>query len=72
MCRLVSDGDDHPSSYLAYSPEITIKDSSEPFRVPFYQLSSDGPVEHSAYSSDMELGIIEDNDSLREDENSLI
>ena len=65
--------------YLAYSPEIsdeflivTIKDSSEPFRafsMPFYQLSSDVPVERSAYSSDMELDIIEDDSSLRGDEN---
>ena len=31
VCRLARDADDsHP--YLAYSPEITIKDSSEPFR----------------------------------------
>ena len=39
--------------------------------MPFYQLSTDVPVDRSAYSSDMELGIIEDNDSLREDDSDL-
>ena len=63
--------DDH--SYLAYSPEITIKDSSEPFRAflgAFLSIVKDVPVERNAYCSDMEFDIIEDNDSLRDDENS--
>ena len=72
VCRLARDADDsHP--YLAYSPEITIKDSSEPFRAflgAILSVVKDVPVERSAYSSDVELGIIEDNDSLRDDENS--
>ena len=60
VCRLVR-GDDHP--YLAYSPEITIKDSSEPFRAflgAILSVIKDVPVERSAYSSDMELDIIEE------------
>ena len=68
VCRLARDDDDsHP--YLAYSPEITIKDSSEPFRVflgVILSVVKDVPVESSAYSSDVELGIIEENDFLRE------
>jgi len=59
VCRLVRD-DHHP--YLAYSPEITIKDSSEPFRAflgAILSVVKDFPVERSAYSSDMELDIIE-------------
>ena len=63
--------DDH--SYLAYSPEITIKDSSEPFRAflgAFLSIVKDVPVERNAYCSGMEFDIIEDDDSLREDENS--
>jgi hypothetical protein len=53
--------DDHP--YLAYSPEITIKDSSEPFRAflgAILSVVKDVPVERSAYSSDMELDIVEE------------
>jgi len=60
VCRLVRD-DDHP--YLAFSPEITIKDSSEPFRAflgAILSVVKDVPVERSAYSSDMELDIIEE------------
>ena len=60
VCRLVRD-DDHP--YLAYSPEITIKDSSEPFRAflgAILSVVKDVPVERSAYSLDMELDIIEE------------
>ena len=68
VCRLARDDDDsHP--YLAYSPEITIKDSSEPFRAflgVILSVVKDVPVESSAYSSDVELGIIEENDFLRE------
>ena len=60
VCQLVRD-DSHP--YLAYSPEITIKDLSDPFRaflgavlsaVKYVQV----PVERSAYGSDMKLDII--------------
>ena len=70
VCRLVRD-DDHP--YLAYSPEITIKDSSEPFRAflgAILSVVKNVPVERSAYSSDMELDIIEEEDDgpLPEDE----
>ena len=60
VCRLVRD-DDHP--YLAYSPEITIKDSSEPFRAfigAVLSIVKDVPVERSAYSLDMELDLIEE------------
>ena len=60
VCRLVRD-DDHP--YLAYSPEITIEDSSEPFRAflgAILSVIEGAPVERSAYSSDMELDIIEE------------
>ena len=73
VCRLVRD-DDHP--YLAYSPEITIKDSSEPFRAflgAILSVAKDVPVECSAYSSDMELDIIEGEATAtvtREDENT--
>ena len=62
VCRLVRD-DHHP--YLAYSPEITIKDSSEPFRAflgAILSVVKDVPVERSAYSSDMELDIIDEED----------
>ncbi|KIM44998.1 hypothetical protein M413DRAFT_17851 [Hebeloma cylindrosporum] len=57
VCRLVRH-DYHP--YLAYSPEITIKDSSEPFRAflgAILSVVKDVLVERSAYSSDMELDI---------------
>ncbi|KIL54825.1 hypothetical protein M378DRAFT_91869 [Amanita muscaria Koide BX008] len=60
VCRLVRD-DDHP--YLAYSSEISIKDSSEPFRAFLGAILSGAvgvPVESSAYSSDMELDTIEE------------
>ena len=58
MCRLVKD-DDHP--YLAYSPIISIKDSSEPFRAflgAILSVVKDFPVERSAYNSDLKLDII--------------
>ena len=70
VCRLIKD-DDHP--YLAYSPEITIKDSSEPFRAflgAILSVIKGVPVERSTYSSDMELDIIEHEGSLPEDENT--
>ena len=54
---------DHP--YLAYSQEITIKNSSEPCRAflgAILSVVKDVPVELGAYSSDMELDIIEDED----------
>ena len=60
--------DNHP--YLAYSPEFTIKDSSEPFRAFLGAILSvvrDVPVEGSTYSSDMELDVIEE----KEDEGHL-
>jgi hypothetical protein len=58
--------DDHP--YLAYSPKISIQDSSEPFRAflgAILSVVKDVPVDPSAYSSDLELDTIEqdgDND----------
>jgi hypothetical protein len=60
VCRLVRD-DHHP--YLAYSPEIAIKDSSEPFRAflgAILSVVKGVPVECSTYSSDMQLDIIEE------------
>ena len=69
VCRFVRD-DYHP--YLAYSPEITIKDSSKPFRAFLNAILSvvkDVSVDRSAYSSDMKLGMIEDDNSLLEDGN---
>ena len=72
VCRLVRD-DDH--FYLVYSPEITIRDSSEPFRAflgAILSVVKDVPVERSAYSSDMELDTIieeeEDDGPLPEDD----
>ena len=62
VCRLVRD-DNHP--YLAYSPEITMKDSSEPFRAflgAVLSVVKDVPVERSAYSSNMKLDIIKEDD----------
>jgi hypothetical protein len=59
-CRLVRD-DDHP--YLAYSPEISIEDSSEPFRAflgAILSVVKDVPVESSAYNSDMQFDTIEE------------
>ncbi|KAF8227898.1 hypothetical protein L208DRAFT_1067652, partial [Tricholoma matsutake] len=60
VCQLVRD-DDHP--YFAYLPEITIKDSLEPFRAflgAILSVVKDVSVERSAYSPDMELDIIEE------------
>ena len=67
VCRLVKD-DDHP--YLVYSPEITVKDSSEPFRAflgAILSVVKDVPVERSAYSSNIELDIIEEEDDIDDD-----
>jgi hypothetical protein len=56
VCRLVED-DNHP--YLAYSPKISIEDSSEPFRAFLGSILSvvrDFPVvAGSTYSPDMQL-----------------
>jgi len=60
VCRLVKD-DDHP--YLAYSPKISINDSSEPFRAflgAILSVIKGVPVEASVYSSDMQLDTIEE------------
>ena len=73
VCRLVRD-DDH--LYLVYSPEITIKDSSEPFPAflgAILSVVKGVPVERSAYSSDIELDTIieeeeEDDGPLPEDD----
>ena len=70
VCRLVRD-DDHP--FLAYSPKISIKDSSEPFRALLGAILSvlkGAPIEPSTFNPDMQLdNIIEDIDegSLPED-----
>ena len=60
--------DNHP--YLAYSPEITIKDLSDPSRAFLGAVLSavkDVPVERSAYGSDMKLDIIKNEEYLPED-----
>jgi hypothetical protein len=61
VCRLVRD-DDHP--FLAYSPKISIEDSSEPFRAflgAVLSATKGVSVESSAFSPDMQLDtIIED------------
>jgi hypothetical protein len=62
VCRLVRD-DDHP--YLAYSPKISIEDSSEPFRAflgAILSVVKGVPVETSVYSPDMEFDIIAEED----------
>jgi hypothetical protein len=60
VCRLVKD-DDRP--YLAYSPKISIEDSSEPFRAflgAILSVVKKVPVESSAYNPDMQLDTIEE------------
>ena len=60
VCRLVRD-DDNP--YLAYSPWITIEDSSEPFRAflgAILSVVKDVPVESSAYNPTILLDTIEE------------
>jgi len=55
VCRLVRD-DKHP--YLAFSPEISIKDSSKPLRAflgAVLSVSKNVPVEASSYNPDVEL-----------------
>ena len=62
VCRLVKDNN-HP--YLAYSPKISIEDSSEPFRAFLGSILSvvrDFPVAGSTYSPDMQLDTIEEDD----------
>jgi hypothetical protein len=63
VCRPVKD-DDHP--FLAYSPRISIKDSSEPFRAflgAILSVLKDAHIEPSTFNPDMQLDIIiEDTD----------
>ena len=63
VCRLVSD-DNHP--FLAYSPKISIKDSSEPFRAllgAILSVLNGTHIEPSTFDPDMELDTItEDTD----------
>src|SRR5579863_9074025 len=59
VCRLVRD-DDNP--YLAYSPGISIEESSEPFRAflgAILSVVKDMPVEPCAYNPNIELDTIE-------------
>ncbi|KIL63597.1 hypothetical protein M378DRAFT_659768 [Amanita muscaria Koide BX008] len=59
VCRLVRG--DHP--YLVHSSEISIKNSSEPFRAflgAILSVVQGVPVEPSTYSSDMKLDTIEE------------
>jgi len=70
VCRLVRD-DEHP--FLAYSPMISIEDSSEPFRAflgAILSVIKDVSVEPSAFDLDMELDTIieEDEGPLPEDD----
>lgn len=71
VCRLVRD-DRHP--FLAYSPIISIEDSSEPFRAflgAVLSVINNASVDPSAFNPDMELDtIIEDEDEgpLSEDD----
>jgi hypothetical protein len=60
VCCLVRD-DDCP--YLAYSPKISIEDSSEPFRAflgAILSVVKEVPVESSAYNPDMQRATIEE------------
>ena len=60
VCRLLRD-DEHP--YLAYSPNITIEDSSEPFRAflgAILSVVKNVSVDPSVYRSDMRLDPIEE------------
>ena len=60
VCRLVRD-DNHP--YLAYSPKISVEDSSEPFRAflgAILSVVKGVPVESSVYSPDIQLDTIEE------------
>ena len=60
VCRLVGD-DDNP--YLAYSPGISIQESSEPFRAFLGAILSgvkDVPVKSSAYNPNIQLDTIEE------------
>jgi hypothetical protein len=71
VCRLVRD-DDHP--FLAYSPKISIKDSSEPFRAflgAIISVLKGAHIEPSTFNPDIQLDtIIEDTNEgpLQEDE----
>ena len=58
VCRLVRD-DDHP--FLAYSPKISIKDSSEPFRAflgAIIPALKGAHIEPSTFNSNMQLDTI--------------
>jgi hypothetical protein len=60
-CVPSCEDDDNP--YLVYSPEISIKDSSQPFRAflgAILSVVKGVPVESSAYSPDMGLDTIEE------------
>ena len=60
VCRLVRD-DDNP--YLAYSPGISIQESSEPFRAfigAILSVVKDVPVESSTYNPNIELDTIKE------------
>ena len=60
VCRLVRD-DDNP--YLAYSPGISIQESSEPFRAflgAVLSVVKDVPLESSAYNPNIQLDTIEE------------
>jgi|SRR6266852_2409652 len=63
VCRLVKD-DNNP--FLAYSPKISIEDSSEPFRAFLGAISSvmkGAHIEPSTFNPDMQLDtVIEDTD----------
>jgi hypothetical protein len=60
MCRLVRHGD-HP--YLAYSPEVSIKEPFRAFLDAILSVVKDVAVKPSVYSSDMELDTIEEEDN---------
>ena len=60
VCCLVRD-DKNP--YLAYSPGISIQESSEPFRAflgAILSVVKDMPIESSAYNTDIQLDTIEE------------
>src|ERR1700728_733577 len=68
VCRLVKDAQ-HP--YLAYSPLISIENSSEPFRAflgAILSVIKGVPVDPSEYSPDMELDTITEEGPLSEDD----
>ena len=70
VCRLVRH-DDHP--FLAYSPQISIKDSSEPFRAflgTILSVLEGAHIEPSTFNPNMQLDIIiEDREGLLPEDN---